>query len=63
VIDKTALITEFQRYTPVAVTTFMFMEYGIYHIFYFLVLVFLLATLEVIVERATRHLLEFQQDI
>ena len=39
------------------------MEYVVYHIFYFLVLVFLLAMLEVIVERTTRHLLELQQDI
>jgi hypothetical protein len=62
-IDKTPLITEFQRYTPVAVTTFVLMEYGVYHIFYFLVLVFPLAMLEMIVERATRHLLELQQDI
>jgi hypothetical protein len=62
-INKMALITELQRYAPVAVTTFMFMEYGVYHIFYFLVLVFLLAMLEMIVERATRHLLELQQDI
>ena len=39
------------------------MEYGVYHIFYFLVLVFLLAMLEVIIERATCHLLELQQNI
>ena len=37
------------------------MEYGVYHLFNFLVLVFLLAMLEVIVERTTSHLLEFQQ--
>ena len=37
------------------------MEYGVYHLFYFLILIFFLAMLEVIVERATRHLLEFQQ--
>ena len=37
------------------------MEYGVYHLFSFLVLVFLLAPLKVIVERATRHLLELQQ--
>ena len=41
----------------------MLMVYGVYHIFYFLVLVFPLAMLEMIVERATRHLLELQQDI
>jgi hypothetical protein len=58
VIDKTAIFTEFQRYAPVSVTPFMLMEYDVYHIFYFLVPVFLLAVLEVIVERATRHLLE-----
>jgi hypothetical protein len=61
VIDKTAIFTEFQRYTPVAVTTFVLMKYGVYHIFYFLVPVFLLAVLEVIVESATCHLLELQQ--
>ena len=58
VIDKTAIFTEFQRYTPVSVTSFMLMEYDVYHIFYFLVLVLLLVMLEVIIECTTRHLLE-----
>ena len=39
------------------------MEYVVYHIFYFLVLVFLLAMLEMIVKRTASHLFEFQQQI
>ena len=57
-VNKTIPVTEFQRNAPIAVTPFVLMEYGVYHIFYFLVLVFPFAMLEVIIERATRHLLE-----
>ena len=61
VVYKTVTVTEFQCYSPVTVTPLVLMEYGVYHLFSFLVLVFLLAPLKVIVEGATRHLLELQQ--
>jgi hypothetical protein len=42
-VNKAIPVTEFQRNAPIAVTPFMSVEDGIYHIFIFSVFVFLLA--------------------
>ena len=42
----------------IAVTTFMLMKDGVYHIFYFLILVFLLTIFKMIVKRTASHLFE-----
>jgi hypothetical protein len=62
-VNKTIPVAEFQRNTPIAVTSLMLMEDGIYHILLFSVFVFLLAVLKMIVKRTASHLFEFQQQI
>jgi hypothetical protein len=63
VIQRAVAIMEIHRDATVSVTAFVLMEYGCYHCFLFLVLVFFAPVLQMIVKRTARHLFELQQQV